>query len=87
MHSHKECVCIIKIERDRLLYASKEDIIKSIKEKGRCLFMKTISIRLEDSIYEELSDMLDEMGQTKQTFFETFARTALRGSFFASIIH
>ena len=22
--------------------------------------------------------MLDEMGQTKQTFFETFARTALR---------
>ena len=40
--------------------------------------MKTISIRLEDSIYEELSDMLDEMGQTKQTFFETFARTALR---------
>ena len=32
--------------------------------------MKTISIRLEDSIYEELSDMLDEMGQTKQTFLK-----------------
>ena len=40
--------------------------------------MKTISIRLEDSIYEELSDMLDAMGQTKQTFYETFTRTALR---------
>ena len=24
MYSHKECVCIIKIERDRLLYASKD---------------------------------------------------------------
>lgn len=40
--------------------------------------MKTISIRLEDSIYEELSAMLDAMGQTKQTFYETFTRTALR---------
>ena len=27
--------------------------------------MKTISIRLEDSIYEELDELLDEMGQTK----------------------
>lgn len=40
--------------------------------------MKTISIRLEDSIYEELSEMLKSMGQTKQTFYETFTRTALR---------
>ena len=40
--------------------------------------MKTISIRLEDSIYEELEEMLDAMGQTKQTFYETFTRTALR---------
>ena len=40
--------------------------------------MKTISIRLEDSIYEELGAMLDAMGQTKQTFYETFTRTALR---------
>lgn len=40
--------------------------------------MKTISIRLEDSIYEELGVMLDAMGQTKQTFYETFTRTALR---------
>lgn len=40
--------------------------------------MKTISIRLEDSIYEELSAMLEAMGQTKQTFYETFTRTALR---------
>ena len=37
--------------------------------------MKTISIRLEDSIYEELGKMLDEMGQT---FYETFTKTALR---------
>lgn len=40
--------------------------------------MKTISIRLEDSVYEELGSMLDAMGQTKQTFYETFTRTALR---------
>ena len=40
--------------------------------------MKTISIRLDDSIYEELNSMLNAMGQTKQTFYETFTRTALR---------
>lgn len=40
--------------------------------------MKTISIRLEDSLYEELGEMLRAMGQTKQTFYETFTRTALR---------
>lgn len=40
--------------------------------------MKTISIRLEDTIYEELSEMLSAMGQTKQTFYESFTRTALR---------
>jgi antitoxin component of RelBE/YafQ-DinJ toxin-antitoxin module len=40
--------------------------------------MRTISIRLEDSIYDELGEMLDAMGQTKQTFYETFTRTALR---------
>ena len=40
--------------------------------------MKTVSIRLEDKIYEELGAMLDAMGQTKQTFYETFTRTALR---------
>ena len=40
--------------------------------------MKTISIRLDDSIYEELGAMLEAMGQTKQTFYETFTRTALR---------
>ena len=48
--------------------------------------MKTISIRLEDSIYEELGNMLDEMGQTKQTFYETFTRTALRERGIAFII-
>ena len=40
--------------------------------------MKTISIKLEDSIYEELGEMLKEMGQTQQTFYETYTRTALR---------
>lgn len=40
--------------------------------------MKMISISLEDSIYEELGEMLKEMGQTQQTFYETFTRTALR---------
>ena len=40
--------------------------------------MKTISIRLDDSVYEELSIMLDAMGQTKQTFYETYTKTAIR---------
>ena len=40
--------------------------------------MKTISISLDDKIYEELSEMLDGMGQTKQTFYESFTSTALR---------
>lgn len=40
--------------------------------------MKTISIRLDDSIYTDLSEMLDLMGQTKQTFYESFTREALR---------
>ncbi len=30
--------------------------------------MKTISIRLEDSIYDELGAMLDAMGQTSKLF-------------------
>ena len=29
--------------------------------------MKTISIRLDDDDYAALDDMLDDMGQTKQT--------------------
>lgn len=40
--------------------------------------MRTVSIRLEDSVYEELGEMLEAMGQTKQTFYETFTKTALR---------
>lgn len=50
----------------------------SVARVKELIDMKTISIRLEDSIYEELSEMLDAMGQTKQTFYETFTRTALR---------
>ncbi len=40
--------------------------------------MKTISVRLEDADYEALSKMLASMGQTKQTFYETYTKTALR---------
>lgn len=48
------------------------------KERKEMTSVKTISIRLDDSVYEELSAMLDAMGLTKQTFYETFTRTALR---------
>ena len=40
--------------------------------------MKTISVRLEDTDYEALSEMLANMGQTKQTFYESYTKTALR---------
>ena len=40
--------------------------------------MRTISIRLNDTDYEMLDEMLESMGQTKQTFYETYTKTALR---------
>ena len=40
--------------------------------------MKTVSIRLSDPDYEALNELLDDMGQTKQTFYESFTKTALR---------
>ncbi len=40
--------------------------------------MKTISIRLTDHDYALLDEMLESMGQTKQTFYETYTKTALR---------
>ena len=40
--------------------------------------MKTISVRLEDSDYEALNEMLSNMGQTKQTFYESYTKTVLR---------
>lgn len=40
--------------------------------------MRTISIRLNDNDYDMLSEMLESMGQTKQTFYETYTKTALR---------
>lgn len=40
--------------------------------------MRTISIRLNDDDYDMLNDMLESMGQTKQTFYETYTKTALR---------
>ncbi len=39
--------------------------------------MKTISIRLDDTIYNQLDSMLEAMGQTKQTFYETYTRTVI----------
>ena len=56
-----------------------DSFLNIIEEKAKApVGMKTISIRLEDTIYEELSEMLNAMGQTKQTFYESFTRTALR---------
>ena len=40
--------------------------------------MRTISIRLEDTDYDLLSEMLNNMGQTKQTFYESYTKAALR---------
>lgn len=40
--------------------------------------MRTISIRLNDDDYDMLDEMLESMGQTKQTFYETYTKTALR---------
>ena len=40
--------------------------------------MKTVSIRLDDVVYEELGAMLSAIGQTKQAFYESFTRSALR---------
>ncbi len=40
--------------------------------------MKTVNIELEDSIYDELDSMLNAIGQTNQTFYETFTKTALK---------
>lgn len=40
--------------------------------------MKTVSIRLEDHDYDLLNDVLKSMGQTKQTFYETYTKTVLR---------
>ena len=35
-------------------------------------------LSLSDKDHEELSSMLDDMGQTKQTFYESYTKTALR---------
>ena len=40
--------------------------------------MKTISIRLEDNDFDMLGDILKSMGQTKQTFYETYTKTVIR---------
>ena len=40
--------------------------------------MKTISVRLDDQDYDALNELLRNMGQTKQTFFESYTKTVLR---------
>ena len=40
--------------------------------------MKTVSICLEDSVYDELIKMLKEMRQSPQSFYESYTKTALR---------
>ena len=40
--------------------------------------MKTVNICLEDSVYDELIKMLKEMGQSPQSFYESYTKTALR---------
>lgn len=40
--------------------------------------MKTINIRLEDNDYELLGEILNDVGQTQQTFYETYTKTVLR---------
>lgn len=36
-----------------------------------------ICVRPEDSVYNELNAILDAMGQTKQTFYETYTKTVI----------
>ena len=40
--------------------------------------MKTVSICLEDSVYDELMKMLKEKGQSPQSFYESYTKTVLR---------
>lgn len=48
--------------------------------------MKTISICLEDSVYDELIKMLKEKGQSPQSFYESYTKTALRDSSRAFVV-
>ena len=57
-------------------YMLQKTIYLSQTRKGNRT-MKTISIRLDDSIYDKLDSMLEAMGQTKQTFYETYTRTVI----------
>ena len=39
--------------------------------------MKNINICLEDQVYDELVKMLEEMGQSPQSFYESYTKTVL----------
>ena len=40
--------------------------------------MKNINICLEDQVYDELIKRLEEMGQSPQSFYESYTKTVLR---------
>lgn len=40
--------------------------------------MKTVSIRLDDDELYELDILLEQMGMTKQTFYNVYTKTAIR---------
>jgi hypothetical protein len=42
------------------------------------MFMKNINICLEDQVYDELIKRLEEMGQSPQSFYESYTKTVLR---------
>lgn len=50
-------------------------LVYALQERKK---MRTISIRLNDNDYDMLNEMLSNMGQTKQTFYESYTKTALR---------
>ena len=40
--------------------------------------MRTISFDVEDSVYDRITEMLQNEGQTKQAFYENLTKTAVR---------
>ena len=84
-------VLLTSIRRIDTIYTSISVILKSIacylrqfiiyygkKHEKEVTYVRTISIRLNDADYEKLDEILDSMGQTKQTFYETYTNTVLR---------
>ena len=49
--------------------------------------MKNINICLEDHVYDELVKMLEKMGQSPQSFFESYTKTVLRDRSRALVVY